>query len=83
LARTKDFAIGKRLSNPILQVLYLDNLDFGTLNKDHQLRPRYKDYSSDVVKNLVAEDRVENCSTVIAEFGRTKVLILYNLCIAV
>jgi hypothetical protein len=59
-------------------VFYLDNLDFGPLNTDQQLRPRYRDYSSDVVKNLVAEDKFEIHSTVMAEFGRRKVWILYN-----
>lgn len=56
-----------------MQVFYLDNLDFGQLNTDHQLRPRYKDFGPEIVKELVSHDKVDNDRTGSCVFGRTKV----------
>jgi hypothetical protein len=60
-------------------VFYLDNLDFGPLNGDQQIRPRYKAFSCDLVKNLVYEDKIENGASAITEFGCTKVATVFNL----
>lgn len=54
-------------------MFYLDNVDFGPLNADNKLRPRYKNFSYEILKNLVNEDKIENGTSEIAEFGRTKV----------
>jgi hypothetical protein len=64
-------------------VFYLDNLDFGPLNSDQHIRPRYKAFSCDLVRNLVYEDKIEYGGSAIAEFGSTKVATVFKLYLCV
>jgi hypothetical protein len=61
-----------------MQVFYLDNLDFGQLNTDQKLRPRYRDFGAEVVKKLVSQDKVESVTCGFAAFGHTKVGLTVN-----
>lgn len=61
----------------MFQVFYLDNIDFGTFNREHKLFPRVKHYSNETITRMIECDRCkENDVSSPPRYGRLQVYTL-------
>lgn len=63
----------------VSQVFYIDNLAFTDIYTGNKLTPRCKYFTWDIVKKIVAEDKIDSAGRPIVSFGRTKVNNLLRL----